>query len=82
MIYDDGYIVKFEDNTEALISDFGRPPFVTSFTHLVADGETLFDISKKYYKNTINWYLIAEANDLEDFLDIAIGDSLNIPEWF
>lgn len=48
--------------------------------HTVAQGETLWSISEKYYKTGYNWTDIAKANKLKDSNNISVGQELIIPE--
>ncbi len=47
-------------------------------THVVASGETLGEISQKYYNTARNWKKIAEANKV-DPNEIQVGQKLKIP---
>ncbi len=47
-------------------------------THVVASGETLGEISAKYYGSAKNWKKIAEANKV-DPSDLKVGQKLTIP---
>lgn len=49
-------------------------------THTVADGETLWSISEKYYKSGYNWVDIQKANNLTDADLIESGQKLVIPK--
>lgn len=48
-------------------------------THKVADGETLWIISEKYYNSGYNWVDIRDANSLANADDIETGMELTIP---
>ncbi len=47
--------------------------------HTVKQGETLYDIAKKYYGDRDKWKKIAERNDLRGPRSIEPGDVLIIP---
>jgi nucleoid-associated protein YgaU len=47
-------------------------------THVVAAGETLGEISQKYYNTSRNWKKIAEANKL-DPSELKVGQKITIP---
>lgn len=49
-------------------------------THKVAQGETLWSISEKYYKSGYNWVDLAKTNKLADANYIEVGQNLTIPE--
>lgn len=49
-------------------------------SHVVQGGETLWDISEKYYETGYNWIDIQEANDLPNPNAIEEGQSLVIPD--
>jgi len=45
------------------------------FTHTILDGETLQDISYKYYDEPQMWWLICLINNIKDpFFDIAVSN--------
>ena len=49
-------------------------------THVVAEGEDLWQISEKYYGSGYNWVDIAQANDISDPNQIEVGQELKIPD--
>jgi len=49
-------------------------------THTVAKGETLGDISKKYFGTTKNWKKIVDANPGVSPENLKVGEKLVIPE--
>ena len=49
-------------------------------THTVAQGETLWTISEKYYGTGYNWVDIAETNSLQSPDLIETGQTLTLPE--
>jgi len=49
-------------------------------SHTVAEGETLWNISEKYYKTGYNWVDIQEANELANANAIEKGQTLLIPD--
>ena len=49
-------------------------------THTVAEGETLWSISEKYYGSGFNWTDISEANNLENPGAIEVGQKLSLPD--
>lgn len=51
-----------------------------SRTHVVAEGEYLSDISKKYYGSTKHWQLIVSANPGVTPERLKVGQKLVIPE--
>jgi nucleoid-associated protein YgaU len=54
------------------------PPPMEERTHTVASGETLGEISQKYYNTARNWKKIAEANKV-DPSELKVGQKLIIP---
>lgn len=54
------------------------PPTTEAKTHVVGTGETLGEISAKYYGTAKNWKKIAEANKV-DPNDLKVGQKLTIP---
>ncbi len=54
------------------------PPTTEVRTHTVAAGETLGEISQKYYNTARNWKKIAEANKV-DPSELKVGQKITIP---
>ncbi|KYC43637.1 peptidoglycan-binding protein LysM [Scytonema hofmannii PCC 7110] len=48
-------------------------------TRVVRLGDTLSSIAAEVYQDPTNWRMIAEANGLDNPLDLKIGTSLSIP---
>jgi LysM repeat protein len=50
-------------------------------TYVVQSGDTLFSISRKFYKSSKRWKAILEANkkDIRDPKDLTVGQTLVIP---
>ena len=50
-------------------------------TYVVQSGDTLFSISRKFYKSTKRWKAILEANkkNIRDPKDLTVGQTLVIP---
>ena len=49
-------------------------------TYMVSEGDTLWDISIKFYNTGYNWADIAEANTLDNPDGLAVGQELTIPD--
>jgi len=47
--------------------------------HLIASGDTLWDLAKTYYGDATMWTKIAEANPSANAKDLLIGETLAIP---
>ena len=54
-------------------------PTVEDILHEVVEGESLDTIAYKYYEDSKYWWLIADANELENPLDISEFNTLLIP---
>jgi len=50
-------------------------------TYVVRSGDTLFSISRKFYKSSKRWKAILEANkkNIRDPKDLTVGQTLVIP---
>jgi len=78
-LYDNTYLISFADGTQALTLQVPRITTPYYVNHLIRDEETIFEISQTYYGNTVDWYLIVEANDIIDPIQLTPGDNLIIP---
>ena len=67
-------------NQPPVVADLSSPKPATGEvkTHIVVTGETLGEISQKYYGTGKNWKKIAEANKV-DPSDLKVGQKLTIP---
>ena len=79
-LYDRGYLVTFNEGDEALY----RTPSayiqgIGDTFHLIKAGEDLLKIAQKYFEDQYLWYLIADANDIEDIFDLTVNDTIVIP---
>ena len=56
-------------------------PKKTGQTYVVQSGDTLFSISRKFYKSSKRWKAILEANkkDIRNPKDLTVGQTLVIP---
>ena len=63
-LYDNGYIVTYNEGDQSLNRDFtSYDVSVSSTFHVVTEGETLLSIARLYYKSSSLWFLIADVND-------------------
>ncbi len=53
---------------------------VLPITYTVAEGDTLWSISEKFYKSGYNWSDIAKENNLTDVNLIEAGQKITIPK--
>jgi nucleoid-associated protein YgaU len=49
-------------------------------TYLVSEGDSLWDISMKFYNSGYNWSDIAKENNLDNPDGLAVGQELTIPD--
>lgn len=47
--------------------------------HIVMDEDNLTQLAYRYYGNPILWYIIADANNIENPFELTTGESLQIP---
>lgn len=59
--------------------DISGDLYPSNLKHIVLEGETLQNISFKYYRDSGRWGDIAAINDIIDPLSIEKGDVLIIP---
>lgn len=79
-LYDQGYIIHFNEGDEALYRDFiGYTPSINDRFHTIAEDETLLSIARRYYGYSSFWFIIADANNIEDVFDLTVGDTICIP---
>lgn len=80
--YSTGYIIPLEDGKQIL----KREKLVYSFavtrdkTHVVIEGETIFDIAFRWYANSKLWFIIADANNIMNPFELTMGSTLIIPD--
>lgn len=48
-------------------------------THVLQEGETIIQLSRKYYGDKRLWPYIVKHNSITDFNKVAVGMSINIP---
>ena len=51
----------------------------TLATHVLKEGETIIQLSRKYYGDKRLWPYIVKHNHITDFNKVAVGMSMNIP---
>lgn len=51
----------------------------TQATHVLQEGETIIQLSRKYYGDKRLWPYIVKHNSITDFNKVAVGMSINIP---
>lgn len=73
--------IVFEDGSSLL----QRTPLNLNFQaedirHAVQVGDTLSDISGRYYKSSKWWWVIFDCNHLTNPLDLEVGKILIIPD--
>ena len=56
---------------------WGTPSLPT--VHTVVQGDTLSEISMKYYGTMVHWERIAETNEIDDPRELQVGVELVIP---
>jgi len=84
MIYEDGFILKFKDDTLALFSLLSPRtigPIESSVTYIIREDDTLLSISEKFYNKSSYWYAIAEWNSIADPLVLVEGTPIKIPKF-
>jgi len=83
-VYVNGQQVAHYDEGETLdvldqVTGFANTGAGTS-GYVVQAGDTLHSIAQAVYGNASYWYIIAQANALSNDNDLAIGQTLNIPQ--
>ena len=73
--YDEGGTLDVLDQ----VTGFANTDAGTS-GYVVQAGDTLHSIAQAVYGNASYWYIIAQANALSNDNDLAIGQTLNIPQ--
>lgn len=79
-LYVDAFIINYEEGDRSL----QRRPIVHREDigdqyHTVKLTDTITSISYQYYKKPLYWYLIADANEIINPLDLELGQTLIIP---
>lgn len=70
---------KKEGDVEALRIPHTYTPHPNDRVHIVKEGDRLDLLAHRYYRDSLKWYLIADANDLINPMKLEIGSSLIIP---
>jgi len=78
-LYDNSTILEFLDGTTQLIRIPDTETKTLKTTHILIDGETLQDLSFRYYGNSQDWYRIADFNDILNPFELESGTVINIP---
>ena len=47
--------------------------------HTIIDDDNLTQLAYRYYGDPILWYIIADANDIENPFELTTGGTLQIP---
>jgi len=68
------------ENQESIISEIATEREVTTESHMVEGGETLWLIADDVYRSGFDWERIAKANNLDSPYVIEPGQELIIPE--
>lgn len=77
-----GYVIEFNSVEKILVPTITIPVIQTYKQHVVAEEDTLLSIANEEYDgDTTKWYIIAEANSLENLIELSIGSILLIPQW-
>ena len=74
------YFKGLRSNSDQKITSTSTESPMPGGQHTVAQGETLWSISEKYYQSGYNWTDIAETNKLSNPGEIEVGQTLQIPE--
>ena len=80
-LYDRGYLIDYGDGELVLYrSQISYQQAAHDIYHPISEGETLYQIARKYYRSSSMWFFIADVNDnIEDIFDLPVGDLLVIP---
>jgi len=79
-LYNNGFIINYPDGDQSL----QRNPIehnqdIGDKYHTVKLGDTITSIAYMFYKKPLYWYMIADANNIFNPLDLEIGRTLIIP---
>ena len=78
-LYSTIYQYRFSDGT-SLVEDASKINVGTPKIYKPITGESLLDISYKFYGNHTDWHIIASANSIIDPYEDVTGVSLIIPQ--
>lgn len=79
-LYVGGNIIKYPEGDISL--QRRKVPYSISQDdqfHTVVDGENLTDIAFRYYGDPIQWFNIADVNNIFNPFDLVVGSNLVIP---
>ena len=80
LYYTRSYIINYPEGDSSLQRN--RLTFKVNIEdqfHNVIDGDDLTQLAYRYYGNPILWYVIADANEIENPFELESGSSLLIP---
>ncbi len=81
-IYAKGYIVALADGSSLL----KRTPVsyksssAKDITHVVRQGDTLYAIAYKYYRDDQWWHVLGDVNSIYDPFTLTAGTELLVPD--
>lgn len=79
--YSRGIVQRFKDETLSLDRfKVDYKPHERDSLHVVQDFDTLSDLAGKYYNNSKFWWVIADANNIDDPFTLTVNSVLIIPD--
>lgn len=87
-LYVDGRILNFKNGDRLLVrSRIDHTPSRKDRIHALKDNEDLTEIAWRYYRGKVEnperyWWVIADANDITNPLDLGDRERLLIPDIF
>lgn len=78
--YSDSYIINYPEGDQSLerVRILHRED-IEDRVHTIIDEDTLTSISTRFYGSPNHWYIIADVNNIENPLELIVGQTLIIP---
>lgn len=79
-LYTDGYVINYQEGDRSL----QRRPIIhredlEDKAYIVRQGDTLTSIAFKFYGEPLNWFIIADVNNIQNPFILEMGKSIIIP---
>lgn len=79
-LYKDGHIINYEEGDRSLQRyKLEHTEDIEDKAYTIRQEDTIDAIAFKFYGNPFMWYIIADINDIDNPLQLVVGEDLIIP---